>query len=160
MLSSCGSNQGAKRSKKDNSTETANINSVNDFETFWQTFAIAIKDKDYNTFRKNSLEKIRIGVNAFDIDSLFKYYSELFDDKLINSLPDKKRIEFIDSELEEVSLLTSQLKSLSQLKIKEVNITKNDKYPDQVIIVLRFVETAKSYKFYAYDSFGENIKMK
>ncbi len=127
------------------------------FLLFWNQFKDIVKTLDQKKFRNISLDSLEcehenVHINKFMSD----YFSKVFDDTLVIRFSEKEKIDFVNATMEPgyfSPFIARQLKK-DKLTIKEVNIDKSDNQTEQIIVVLKFIETESGYKFYGYDRFG------
>jgi hypothetical protein len=156
---SCNENSDSKFKNTDTTTVTGTVRDENNnFEKYWANFTQILLNKRADDFRLNSLSRVEVRDRFVSLDTLLMSYESFFDEELLKSISDKDKVQIIDSEVESDSLLTAQLPESTVFKTKDVNITKSDRSPNQVVVILKFVKTLKGYKFYGYDSIGEKVR--
>jgi hypothetical protein len=168
MVNSCGNDRGKGMHNLSTSDQTLSELKGNmpvqksapdsTFKSFWRTFTSIIKNKDREQFKKIAFDTLifkgkTVGVNSF-VESDFLL---VFNDSLCDAIGNYPKVDFIESEMEKSSVphfVLEQLKSGKCIE-KIVNVTEVDQDPPgQIVIILKFIDTKRGFKFYGYDRIG------
>jgi len=170
ILHSCNSGNSNTEVKQDtlnhvkNEQSQTNVTSITEvvdsnFLIFWKEFIGVVKSSNLKIFKLLSFDSLDCEHKSVHVNDFNKaFFFKVFDDTLKNRLTDSSKVNFDDEEITATYLSRSiiqQVKDRELIKMKKVNITKVDKYPEgPMTIVLEFIETKNGYKFYGYDKFG------
>jgi hypothetical protein len=129
------------------------------FIVFWEKFSHVIASSNKTLLKQLSLDSIYYRHVYISSDDFWKeHYNPLFDKELINKIIGKSDLEFLKENVEKKyypEFIVEKINS-DKVLVQSVNIRKNSQISkgNFIIIVLRFINTQKEYKFSGYGKYG------
>lgn len=127
------------------------------FLSFWREFVFAAKGRKYDKMRRMALDSIEVNGESISFEGFLKNdFKRIFDDTLFSKLYNLKNVDFLDDKMD-IGYSPAKRKDAKGMeeRLKIVNVTKSDLYPNVVIAIFEFLCLKDGYRFYAYSTIGE-----
>lgn len=127
------------------------------FLNFWQVFTRAINERDFQKFKKISLDTLYVCDNLIPINNFLpKCFDQIFDQEVLKRINDKSKLETSYNELDLSNIITAEArnkikKAGKYYRLRQMLVTRSTKGNNPPTILFDFIETNEGYRLYCID---------